>query len=67
MGVQEYSYEKHLQYMKEDGYENGIRDFTALISWLKSNNRQNDIFQAIDNPDLLSQLFEEYQDWKRFH
>ena len=73
MGVQEYSYERHLQYMKEDGYENGynaghgrgVQDTNVLYSWLRSNNRQNDIFLAIDNPDYLSQLFDEYEIWKK--
>ena len=65
MGVQEYSYERHLQYMKEDGYESGIQDTNALYSWLRSNGRQSDIFLALDNPDYLSQLFDEYEIWKK--
>ncbi len=77
MGVQEYSYERHLQYMKEDGYNkgydngyntghgSGVQDTTALFSWLRSNDRQSDIFLALDNPDYLSQLFEEYESWKK--
>ncbi len=69
MGVQEYSYEKHLQYVTEDSFNTGhilgIQDTTSLFSWLRSNDRQNDIFLAIDNPDYLSQLFDEYEIWKQ--
>ena len=72
MGVHEYSYEKHLQLEKDesyhDGYDSGfgsgIQSTNALYSWLRSNNRQSDIFLALDNPDYLSQLFDEYESWK---
>ena len=77
MGVHEYSYEKHLQLEKDEsyhdgfdsgynsGFDSGKQSTTALFSWLRSNNRQSDIFLALDNPDYLSQLFDEYESWKK--
>ena len=81
MGVHEYSYEKHLQLEKDESYldgfdsgynsgfdsglDSGIQSTNALYSWLRTNNRQSDIFLALDNPDYLSQLFDEYESWKK--
>ncbi len=76
VAILEYSAERHLQYEKEDsynsgydvGYDNGnqnghsagIKDTTDLFSWLKNNNREADILRAIDDPDFLAKLFEEF-------
>ena len=77
MSVHEYSYEKHLQYEKDesyhDGYDtgyntghnNGIQNTTALFSWLRANGRQSDIFLALDNPDYLKELFDEYNNHQK--
>lgn len=68
VAILEYSAERHLQYEKEDSYNSGydsghsggIKDTTALFSWLKKNNRESDILRAIDDPVFLSKLFEEF-------
>ena len=73
MSVHEYSYEKHLQYEKDesyhDGYDtghyNGVQNTTALFSWLRANGRQSDIFLALDNPDYLKELFDEYNNHQK--
>ena len=65
MGVHEYSYEKHLQLEKDESYHDGIQSTNALYSWLRSMGRQSDIFLALDNPDYLSQLFDEYESRKK--
>ena len=69
MSVHEYSYEKHLQFEKDDsfstGHVKGVQDTNELYVWLKENGRQSDIFLAIDNTDYLSQLFAEYDEWKK--
>lgn len=60
VAILEYSAERHLQYEKEDSYNSGIKDTTDLFSWLKSNHREADILKAIDDPDFLARLFEEF-------
>ena len=65
MGVHEYSYEKHLQLEKDESYHDGIQSTNALYSWLRSMGRQSDIFLALDNPDYLLQLFDEYESRKK--
>ncbi len=81
MGVLEYSYEQHIQVIKDESYDNGynngynsgekngekngIKNTTDLFSWLKSNDRQTDVLRAIDDPDYLAQLFTEYEEWKK--
>lgn len=72
VAILEYSAERHLQYEKEDSYNSGydsghsggIKDTTALFSWLKKNNRESDILRAIDDPEFLSKLFEEFSKLK---
>ncbi len=60
----EYNQAGHMKVVKEEGIavgeERGIKKATALFAWLKMNNRQDDILQAVDNPDYLNKLFEEY-------
>ncbi len=56
----EYNQAGHMKVVKEEGIQQGIRNTTTLFSWLKMNNRQDDILQAVDNPDYLNKLFEEY-------
>ena len=81
MGVHEYSYERHVQVIQDESYNSGystgygngfdnghsggVKDTNDLYAWLKSQNRQSDILKAIDDSDFLSQLFEEYDEWKR--
>ncbi len=85
MGVLEYSYERHMQVIQDEsynngfdsgfnkgfdsgvntGHNNGVKDTTELLSWLKSNGRASDVLTAIDDSNFLSQLFAEYESWKR--
>ncbi len=85
VGVHEYSYERHVQAIQDESYNNGyntgygngfdngfdnghsggVTDTNDLYAWLKSQNRQSDILKAIDDSNFLSQLFEEYDEWKR--
>ena len=36
-----------------------------LFTWLKANNREADIIQAIDDPNHLAKLFDEFEQFKR--
>jgi hypothetical protein len=97
VGVHEYPYERHVQAIQDESYNNGyntgygngfdngfdsgfdngfnngfdnghsggVKDTNDLYAWLKSQNRQSDILKAIDDSNFLSQLFEEYDEWKR--
>ena len=81
VGVLEYSYEQHIQVIKDESYDNGynngynsgekngekngIKNTTDLFSWLKSNGREADVLLAVDNSNYLSQLFTEYEEWKK--
>ena len=65
VGVLEYSYERHMQVLQDESYNNGVKDTTELFSWLKANGRASDVLTAIDDADFLSQLFTEYEVWKR--
>ncbi len=47
------------------GHDNGVKDTTELFSWLKANGRSSDVLIAIDDSDFLSQLFAEYETWKK--
>ncbi|WP_196803811.1 hypothetical protein [Butyrivibrio sp. XBB1001] len=83
VGVLEYSYERHMQIVQDEsynngfnngfnngvntGHNNGVKDTTELFSWLKSNGRASDVLTAIDDSDFLSQLFAEYETWKKEH
>ncbi len=78
VAILEYSAEKHLQYEKEDsynsgydtgygtghksGHSSGIKDTTDLFSWLKRSNRESDILKAIDDPEYLAKLFDEFSE-----
>lgn len=72
MGVLEYSYERHMQLIQNESYNNGysnghdggIQDTNKLYSWLVDNSRDDDISKAIKDPEFLSQLFKEYAKWK---
>ncbi len=76
MGVLEYSYERHMQMVQDEsynngfnngmntGHNNGVKDTTELFSWLKSNGRASDVLTSIDDFGFLSQLFAEYEIWK---
>jgi hypothetical protein len=65
VGVHEYSFERHMQIVKDESFDNGVQETTALFSWLKANGRQDDILKAIDDPDYLAKLFKEYEDYKK--
>jgi hypothetical protein len=73
VGVLEYSYERHMQMVQDESYNNGfstghgsgIKDTTELFSWLKANGRASDVLTAIDDSNFLAQLFAEYEAWKR--
>ena len=49
----------------KEGKKEGIKDTTELFSWLKANGRASDVLTAIDDSNFLSQLFAEYEAWKR--
>ena len=42
-----------------------VNKATDLFSWLKANNREADIIQAIDDPDHLAKLFDAFEQFKR--
>ena len=42
-----------------------VSNSTDLFSWLKANNREADIIQAIDDPDHLAKFFDELEQFKR--
>ncbi len=81
VGVHEYSYERHIQIIQDEsyntgynnGYDNGfdnghnggVKDTNDLYAWLFSQGRANDVEKATNDPDFLSQLFDEYEEWKR--
>ncbi len=46
------------------GEERGIKNTTALFSWLKNNNRQEDIIRAKDDEKFLEELFKEFSKTK---
>ena len=50
---------------QDKGHSNGIKDTTDLFSWLKANNREADIIQAIDDPNHLAKLFDDFEQFKR--
>ena len=50
---------------QDKGHSNGIKDTTDLFSWLKAINREADIIQAIDDPDHLAKLFDEFEQFTR--
>ncbi len=68
MAILEYSAERHIQYEKEDSYKSGydtghnsgVKDTTDLFSWLKQKNRESDILRAVDDPEFLEKLFDEF-------
>lgn len=53
--------------IRRESINDGIKNTTALFSWLKSNGREADVLRAIDDPDYLSRLFTEYEEWKKKH
>ncbi len=72
VAILEYSAERHIQYEKEDSYKSGydtgydtghnsgVKDTTDLFSWLKQSNRESDILRAVDDPEFLEKLFDEF-------
>ena len=76
MAILEYSAERHIQYEKEDSYKSGydtgygtgydtghnsgVKDTTDLFSWLKQSNCESDILRAVDDPEFLEKLFDEF-------
>lgn len=64
VGKHEYSYERHIQIVKDESYDNGKKTINDLYSWLKSNGRENDVLKAIDDQDYLAKLFNEYKYFK---
>ncbi len=67
----EYNQAGHMKVVKEEGIaigeKRGIKSTTSLFSWLKANNRQDDIIRAIDDPEYLQELFEEYSSEKHIN
>lgn len=64
VGKHEYSYERHIQIVKDESYDNGKKTINDLYSWLKSNGRESDVLKAIDDQDYLTKLFNEYKYFK---
>ena len=58
MSFLEYTAEGNIKELQDESYETGIQDTTNLFSWLKDNNRQDDIFKALDDKDFLSKLIQ---------
>ena len=64
----EYNQAGHMKVVRDEGIqqgiaigeEKGIKNTTALFSWLKKNNRQEDIIRAIDDEKYLKELFKEF-------
>ncbi|WP_026528747.1 hypothetical protein [Butyrivibrio sp. VCD2006] len=46
---------------RKEGRTEGIKEIDALYSWLKAQNRNDDILRAIGNETLQNELLEEYQ------
>ena len=73
VGVHEYSYERHIQVIQDEsynegfnnGHSGGVQDTNDLYAWLFSQGRANDVEKATNDPDFLSQLFDEHEEWKR--
>lgn len=53
------------QTLQRESFDNGIKNTNELYSWLKINNRQDDVLKAVDDSVFLNQLFKEYQEWKK--
>ena len=53
------------QTLQRESFDNGIKNTNELYSWLKSNDRQDDVLKAVDDSVFLDQLFKEYQEWKK--
>ncbi len=44
----------------DTGHNSGVKDTTDLFSWLKQSNRESDILRAVDDPEFLEKLFDEF-------
>ena len=47
------------------GHSAGIKDTTELFSWLKRQGREADILKAVDDPEFLTKLFEEFSNARK--
>ena len=60
----EYNKAGHMRVVKEEGREEGIatgiKNTTLLMSWLFSQNRDDDVKKATQDPKYLEILFDEY-------
>ena len=45
---------------QKNGHSSGVKDTTDLFSWLKNSNRESDILKAIDDPQYLAKLFDDF-------
>ena len=46
------------------GVSTGVKNTTDLFSWIKKNGRESDILNAIDDPEFLNKLFDEFSESK---
>ncbi len=53
------------QTLQRESFSNGIKNTADLFSWLFDQGRVEDASSASKDPDMLSQLFKEYEEWKR--
>ena len=51
----------------KSGHSSGVKDTTDLFSWLKKNNRESDILKAIDDPQYLAKLFDDFSKTKKLN
>ena len=73
VGVLEYSYERHMQIVQDDSFNNGVNtginigvnNTNDLYSWLFDQGRNDEVAKATKDPAFLNQLFEEYEKWKK--
>ena len=52
---------------EKKGEKKGITNMSSLISWLFSQNRDEDVKKAATNPEYLDKLFAEYNDANKDH
>ena len=66
MGVLEYSYERHMQMVQDESYDNGYNNGFNLINALNKKlaelGRTEDIIKASQNPEYQKQLIRELVD-----
>ncbi len=61
----EYNQAGHMKVVREEGFEEGISNVNMLYSWLLSQGRSSDVEKAINDPEYLKKLQNEYATYKK--